>query len=89
MTGESHSKTLSVLLSDWLDINPYTFSEIAEMGARSRDDAVAIMTQMVDRNLLKIDFIRKGTGVIEYSLNVRDFCTGEYEKLGSDVRGAI
>ena len=89
MTGESHSKTLSVLLSDWLDINPYTFSEIAEMGARSRDDAVALMAQMVDRNLLRINLEHKDDGVIEYSLTVRDFFTGQYKKLGSDVRGAI
>lgn len=90
MTGESsHSKTLSVLLSDWLDINPYTFSEIVEMGARSRDDVVAIMTRMIDRNLLRINLTRKGDGVIEYSLTVRDFFTGQYKKLGSDVREAF
>ena len=59
------------------------------MGARSRDDVVALMAQMIVRNLLKIDFIRKGTGIIEYSLNVRDFYTGQYKKLGSDVREAF
>jgi hypothetical protein len=86
MTGESHIKTLPVLLSDWLDLNPHTFSEIVEMGARSRDDVVALMTQMIDRNLLRINLERKGAGIIEYSLTVRDFFTGQYKKLGNDVR---
>lgn len=87
MTGESsRSKTLSVLLSDWLDINPYTFSEIVEMGARSRADAISIMTQMIDRNLLRINLTRKGDDTAEYSIDILDLLTWQYKKLGSDVR---
>ena len=86
MTGE---KTLSALLSDWLDINPYTFSEIVEMGVKSRDEAVAIMIQMIDRNLLRINLARKGDGVVEYSVTVRNLLTGQYKKLGSDVREVL